>query len=285
MENDIKKEAGTEADRIRSENEALRDRIKALEEENEHLKSEVGMATRMKFHLMPNVYPAFPDIPDFDIYADMVAIRQLGGDYYDFYRLDNDHIGIVVADIFDGGTAAALFMVAFKLYMTSQQWIDDDIADKIRNVNESLCFENTDNLSLSAWYGEYEISTGTLVAVNAGHEPPLLLHDGKVVPIPEEKISYLIGVIGGVKYTSYEVKLSDGDKLLLYTDGVTLARSDKGEMFGREHLVSTFENSRNSDSEETVGLLERELSTFIKGCELSEDATFLCISKKGRVRS
>ncbi len=255
--------------------------LEKLKKQNEHLESQLAMASRLKYHLMPNAYPAFPDVPDIDIYADSINIEQIGGDYYDFFRIDADHIGIVMADIFDGGTAAALYMVAFKTYLTSQISMEDSIENKMEMVNDNLCWENADDICLSAWYGIYEISSGTLRVVNAGHEPTYILRDSCVKECDSEIVSYIMGVAEKMKYASFEIKLEPGDKLLLYTDGVTDARSTLGEAYGKERLKSAYVKTQGKGAEETVAILEKDFSEYVKGSTLSEDASFLCLIRRG----
>ncbi len=243
----------------------------------------LNMAVKLKYHLMPNVYPAFPDVPEIDIFADSLEVKQVGGDYFDFFRIDADHIGIVIADIFDGGQAAALYMVAFKIYLKSNLMVEDSIEDRIESVNDLLCWENAHNLCLSAWYGVYEISTGKLTAINAGHEKALLLSGDKVFT-HKEKVSYLMGVMEGMKYESFEIKLQPGEKLLLYTDGVINAGNSGGEKYGKKRLTGALKKTSGMNPEETIALLQSDLQEHVGSAELSEDATYLCLQRLGGER-
>jgi serine phosphatase RsbU (regulator of sigma subunit) len=262
-----------------------KERIANLEKEKAHLEGELSMAIKLKYHLMPNSYPAFPDVPDLDIFADSIEIKQLGGDYYDFFRIDADHIGIVIADIFDGGAAAALYMVAFKVYLTSQLSFDDTVAERVGTINDLLCWDNEDNLSLSAIYGVYEISTGKLTLVNAGHEPVLLMHEKSVSGCDNEVISYLLGVMDGMKYEEYVCELSEGDRILLYTDGVTNAMNSQETPYGLEKLEKSFSKTGGFSAQETVAHLEKDFQEFVGTCELREDASYLCLVRKAGDRN
>ena len=240
----------------------------------------LNMAVKLKYHLMPNAYPAFPDVPDIDIFADSLEIEQIGGDYYDFFRIDADHIGIVIADIFDGGKAAAMYMVAFKIYLKSNVMMDDSVEERIESVNDLLCWENANNLCLSAWYAVYEISTGNMKIVNAGHEKALHLSGDKVFS-HDENISFLMGVMPGMKYREFEMKLEPGEKLLLYTDGVINAKNSDGEIYGKERLIDALKETKGKTSEETIALLQMDLQDHVGIATLSEDATFLCLERMG----
>ncbi len=263
------------------------DRLRLLEEENsslkdkvKHLEDQLSMAIKLKYHIMPNSYPAFPDVPGIDVFADSLEIEQIGGDYYDFFRIDADHIGIVIADVFDGGYASALYMVSFKLFLVSQLSLDDTMEERIATVNDFLCWNECDDLCLSAWYGIYEISTGKVKAVNAGHDKPLILTGDGVKEIESEKISYILGVMEGMQYESYEFTLDKGEKLLLYTDGVVKAKNSLNEQYTLERLKRSFENTKDSLSEMSVIGLQQDFREFVGNGSLKEDATFLCFTRK-----
>ena len=258
----------------------LQDEINRLRDENEKLKRELSMAAKLKYHLIPNLYPAFPDVPEVDIFADTIEVSQSGGDFHDFFRIDADHIGIVIADIFEGGIAAALYMVAFKIYLTTRLSLDDEVGEKISAVNDYLCWKNEDNLCLSAWYGIYEISTGTLRAVNAGHEQTLVMKGERAAGCESEVVSYLLGVIDNVPYESYEIKLEPGDKLLLYTDGVINAKDIGGRKYGLKNLKIDFEETGMAGAEKTIAHLEECLKSHVENGALKEDASFLCLVRK-----
>lgn len=257
----------------------LKQQIKELTARRNLLEEELSVAVNLKYYLMPGNFPAFPDVPEIDIFADMLSIEQMGGDFYDFFRIDADHIGIVIADIFDGGKKAALYMVAFKMYLKNAVVVGDSVEDRIETVNDLLCWGNKADLSLSAWYGVYEISTGIFRIVNAGHEKAMLLSDHKVFSY-DEQVSYLLGVIDGMQYESFEIKMEKGEKLLLYTDGVTSARNAKGEKYSRKRLLKAYKETADKIPEETIAYLQNDLKQFVGDMKLKEDATFLCLERK-----
>ncbi len=254
--------------------------INALKIENEHLKKQVAMAVNLRFHLMPNAYPAFPDVEGIDIYADQIGLAGVGGDFFDFFRIDADHIGIVIADIFDGGDAAALYMVAFKLYLMGELSMGFSPSEIIGVVNSRLARSNEDNLCLTAWYGVYEISTGKITAVNAGHEPPIISYkDGRVIQLDDES-SYLLAVMEGVHFESYEFTLEPGDSLILYTDGVITAQDSNGILFDTEAIRKTLSKYHDNNAMDIVGQLQESLFLHIKEEPLEDDASFLCLKRK-----
>lgn len=158
----------------------------ALAQEKEHLEGQLQMAVELRHQLMPDVFPAFPDEDRLEIYADQVACEKIGGDYYDFFAIDRDHIAVVMADIFDGGTASALFMVAFKIILSQIASYGLPPSKIMEIVNNRLSRYNEDDLTLSAWFGVYEISTGRVTAVNAAHECPLIVSKNGVREVEED---------------------------------------------------------------------------------------------------
>ena len=249
-------------------------RINELTEEVESLKRQLAITASLKYHLMPDAYPFFSDISEIDIYADQISLAKVGGDFFDFFRIDHDHIGIVVADIFDGGDAAALYMIAFKLYLMAELSTGFTPAELIEAVNNRLAATNESNLCLSAWFGVYELSTGTITAVNAGHESPILATSKGIHDCENEEVSYLMAVIENITYESYEIRMEPGDTLLLYTDGAIKAG------FTREKMGEVLLQNPDQNAEELVGALQDAMMETIGDDRLTDDATFLCFRKE-----
>lgn len=243
---------------------------------------QIGMAVGLRYHLMPDVYPLFTDLSQIDIYADQIGIAKAGGDFFDMFRIDADHIGIVMADIFDGGDEAALYMVAFKLYLAGEVAMGFPPEKLMEVVNNRLSSYNEDNLCLSAFYGEYEVSTGILTAVNASGERPIILR-GDVADFCEEDVqSYLMAVTEDMTYEQYQVQLEPGDTLLLYTDGAVKAQNGDGEAFGNERLMNALVKAKDNEADEIVGELQGELFEFIGETPLEDDASFLCLRREAQ---
>ena len=261
--------------------EELREELARVREEAEHLKRQVRMAVNLRYHLMPSIFPVFPELKTVDVYADQIGKAKVGGDFFDILRLDPDHIGILVSDIFDGGDAAALFMVTFKLYLQGEISMGFAPEKLIEVINNRLSRTNEDDLCLSAWYGEYEVSTGRIRAVNAGHEPPLILKDGKAGICEEDCCSYLLGVTEGVTYKSYELLLSPGDAIVCYTDGILKAVNSSGENYTTEDMSEIMEGCTGGSAEEMVEELQESMLRFAGDEPLTDDVTLLCLMRKG----
>lgn len=265
----------------KKEIERLKEELRQVREDANHLKKQVMMAVNLRFHLMPNVFPVFPDVPEVDIYADQISMAHVGGDFYDIFRIDADHIGLLVADIFDGGEAAALFMIAFKIYLAGELSMGFPVEKLMELINNRLSRNNEDNLSLSAWYGVYEISTGNLKAVNAGHETPIIMKKGVAEVCPEDEKSFLLGIFEGMDYFGYETHLDPGESLVIYTDGLLKAQDQEGRFYTARKIMTVMEQCNGMEAEETVGALQRDLLDFAGDTPLIDDATMLCLVRNG----
>ena len=264
-----------------NELEELKNELEKVKLESEHLKRQLRRAVNLRFHLMPSVFPMFPDLPMVDVYGDQIGMAHVGGDFFDIFRIDSDHIGLMTADIFGGGDAAALFMVAFKLYIMGELSMGFSPDKLMQVVNNRLARANEDDLCLSAWYGVYEISTGKVVAVNAGHESPIVLKsDGKAQVATEDDISYIMGVMEGIDYTAYEIQLNVGDVLLIYTDGLTKAKNPDGTNYSPDDIIKVMENNSGADSEDMVAAIQGDLLSYVKDVPLNDDVTLLCLKRK-----
>ena len=258
------------------------DEVERVTAEKEHLEGQMEMAVRLKLNLMPLVFPAFPEETSFDLYADMVPAERIGGDFYDFFRIDQNHIALCVANVFDGGTVSALFMVAFKILLHHFADLKLSPGHVISAVNNRLCDDNKDDLTLSCWYGVYEIGTGALVAVNAGHEPPVIIGaDGPRIPEEDEK-DWILGMMPGFTYREYELRLAPGEMLFLYTDGFTDAKNPAGEAFQETRLLEGLYGA--TDPKGAVSEVQEAVSRFTGDAVPENDMTGLALLRRSEVR-
>ena len=254
------------------------DEVERVTAEREHLKGQLEMAVRLKLVLVPTVYPAFPEIPSIDIYADILPTERIGGDFYDHFQIDSDHIALVIADVFDGGTVSALFMVAFKLLIRHFADLGFSPGDVMTAVNNRLFRDNEDDLTLSAWYGVYEISTGKVTAVNAGHESPILVKEDSAAMIEEDVVDWIVGMMGGIDYGEYSFTIRPGEMLFLYTDGVSEAKNAEEELFGTDRIEELLVGIH--DPEEAIVKMQEAVKTFTKNAPPDGDATTLCLLRR-----
>ena len=249
--------------------------------EKNHLEGELDMAANLKAHLMPSIFPPFPDEPSIDLYADQLTAVGVGGDIFDFFRIDEGHIAIVAAEIFAGGKAAALYAIIFKLLINSVAKMGLAVTDTMRILNDHLYSDNEDDVCLSVWYGKYEIATGEMEAVNAGYLVPVLI-SGETADLLSDNISnFPMGVIPQMSFRSHSFVLKPGEKLFLYSEGVTEMICEKGKPYGLDRLLSVLKKQKGRSAEETVGEAQQEMLDYY-GTTLSLDATMVCFGRKGQ---
>ena len=241
-----------------------------------------SMATRIQTAMLPHVFPPFPERCEFDIYASMDPAKEVGGDFYDFFLIDNDHLGIVMADVSGKGIPAALFMMASKIILQSCAMLGGSPADILTKTNEAICSNNREEMFVTVWVGILEISTGKITAANAGHEYPVLQKTpGGPFELVKDKHGFIIGGMQGIKYKEYELQMKPGTKLFLYTDGVPEATDVDGNMFGTGRMVDTLNTDPNAKPCDVLKNISASIETFSKDAEQFDDLTMLCLEYKG----
>ena len=231
--------------------------------------------------MLPSTFPAFPDRTEFDIFASMTPAREVGGDFYDFFLIDDDHICLVMADVSGKGIPAALFMMISKVIVQSCAMLGKSASEILTKTNEALCSNNKTEMFVTVWVGVFEISTGKLTASNAGHEYPALYQDGKF-SLLQDKHSLFIAGMPNTKYTEYTVQLKPGDKLFLYTDGVTEATNAKQKLFGTDRLVEALNIDPTQNPEGILNTVRGEVDKFVGKAEQFDDITMMCFEYKGK---
>lgn len=250
--------------------------------EKERIGAELNVATKIQTSMLPCIFPAFPDIKEFDIYASMNAAKEVGGDFYDFFLIDSGHLAVVMADVSGKGVPAALFMVIAKTLLKNHAQNGESPAEIFYNVNNRLCENNDANMFVTAFMGIYEIETCKFTYVNAGHNLPVFAKGGEGYKWLSHNPDFVLAGMEGLEYEQHEITLCKGDRLLLYTDGVTEAMNVNGELFSDPRLLD-FLNSEAVHSKtacETLGALLEEIYAFSSGAEQSDDITMLMLEIK-----
>jgi sigma-B regulation protein RsbU (phosphoserine phosphatase) len=181
-------------------------------------------------------FPAFPEREEFDIYATMQPAKEVGGDFYDFFLIDSDHLALVIADVSGKGVPAALFMVIAKTLIKNQTLAGMEPADVFTAVNTQLCENNDAGMFVTGWMGILEISTGRFTYANAGHNPPLIRKKDGEYEYLKARAGLVLAGMEGIRYRQYEIMLEPGDGLYLYTDGVTEATNEENTLYGEDRL-------------------------------------------------
>ena len=266
---------------MEKENAQYEDDLTRITADRERMLTELDMARRIQAATLPNVFPPFPDRTEFDLYASMEPAKKVGGDFYDYYLLDDDHLCLVIADVSGKGIPAALFMMTSKALLKSYAKMGKSVPEILETANETICANNLMELFVTVWLGILEISTGKIVASNAGHEYPVLMKNG-VFELIKDRHGLVIGGLAGVKYSEYELQLQPGDKLFLYTDGVPEATDAENGMFGTERMLQALNAKPDATPEDVLKNVRTAMDEFVQGAEQFDDITMLCVEYKGK---
>ena len=252
--------------------------------EKKRIGTELALATRIQADMLPNIYPAFPERPEFDIYATMTPAKEVGGDFYDFFLIDDTHLGLVMADVSGKGVPAALFMMISKMLVQNYAMTGRSPAEVLRSVNNQICANNREEMFVTVWFGILDIETGTVTAANAGHEyPAMMLTDGRF-ELVKDKHGFVIGGMEGIRYKEYELKLLPGSRLFLYTDGVPEATNADNEMFGTDRMLEALNLDPTAEPKAVLDNVRSAVDGFVKDAEQFDDLTMLCVEYKGTER-
>lgn len=262
----------------------IRDQNAKYEEqrnEKSRIETELSMASSIQADMLPNVYPAFPERPEFDIYASMDPAKEVGGDFYDFFLIDDDHLCLTIADVSGKGVPAALFMMASKIILANNALISKSASATLTNANHAICSHNREEMFVTVWLGILELSTGKLTAANAGHEFPIFRKPNGEFELLKDKHGFVIGGVDGVQYKEYEIQLEPGSKLFVYTDGIPEANNGHKELFGTDHLVAALNKNPDLPPQEITKQVRSAVDEFVQDAEQFDDLTMLCLEYKG----
>jgi len=246
------------------------------------IESELTLATRIQADMLPNIFPAFPDRTEFDIYATMNPAKEVGGDFYDFFLVDDDHLCMVMADVSGKGVPAALFMMAAKIILANNAMSGKSPAQILTDTNAAICSNNREEMFVTVWLGILEISTGRLVAANAGHEYPAIRQPNGEYELLKDKHGFVIGGMDGIKYKEYELNLEKGSKIFLYTDGVPEATDRNNELFGMKRMLQALNKNPDAAPEQVMREIRAAVDEFVDQAEQFDDLTMLCLEYNGK---
>ena len=247
----------------------------------ERVRTELDMASKIQKGALPDIFPAFPDRQEFDLYASMEPAKEIGGDFYDFFLIDDDHLCLVIADVSGKGVPAALFMMASKIILADNAIMGKSPSEILYDANNAICKNNKLEMFVTVWVGILEISTGKLSAANAGHEYPALKRGDGGFSVFKDRHGFVLGGMEGMKYKEYEIQLSPGDKLFVYTDGVSEANDPDGNMFEVKRMIDALNEDPDASPAQILGAVRGEISKFVREAEQFDDLTMLCLEYKG----
>ena len=247
--------------------------------------AELNVATNIQQSMLPCIFPAFPDRKEIDIYATMDPAKEVGGDFYDFFMVDDKHLAIVIADVSGKGVPAALFMVIGKTLIKDHTTQGRDLGAVFTEVNNLLCESNSEEMFITAFEGVLNLETGEFNYVNAGHEMPFICKaNGDFEPY-KIRAAFVLAGMEGMKYRAGSMTLEPGDKIFQYTDGVTEATNVHNELYGMERLGKILNKVKNGTPQEILPAVKADIDEFVGKAPQFDDITMLCLEYKAKMKT
>ncbi len=250
--------------------------------EKERIGAELDVATKIQASMLPCIFPAFPERSEFEVYASMTPAKEVGGDFYDFFMVDEDNLAIVVADVSGKGVPAALFMVIGKTLIKDHTTSGKDLGEVFTEVNQLLCESNSEELFITAFVGVLNLKTGEFRYVNAGHEMPFISKKNAAFEPFKIRAGFVLAGMEGMKYKAGSLQLEPGDKIFQYTDGVTEATDKDNQLFGMERLENTLSKLSDKTPAEILDGVKADIDEFVGEAPQFDDITMLCLEYRER---
>ncbi len=257
--------------------------LESLEEHDQliSIQQDLQTAREIQQAILPKKFPPFPERTEFSIYASMVAAKEVGGDFFDFFLIDNERLGFVIGDVSGKGVTAAIFMAVSRTLIRATGIKGISTEECMSYVNRLLCNESVSCMFVTVFYGILNTTNGEVEYVNGGHNPPYILSD-KAISKVEMTGGTILGCLEDFDYRSKKIQLNPGDLLFLFTDGVTEAFNTKEELYGETRLESFLEAHLSHTIEEIVKESNQAVTDFSIGVPQSDDITLLAIRYHGR---
>ncbi|MBR7090575.1 MAG: PP2C family protein-serine/threonine phosphatase [Lachnospiraceae bacterium] len=243
--------------------------------EKERIGAELNVATQIQADMLPRIFPAFPERTEFDLYASMSPAKEVGGDFYDFFLIDDDHIGLVMADVSGKGVPAALFMVIAKTLIKNRAQMGGSPAEVLAYANDQLGEGNEAELFVTVWFAIIQISTGKGFAANAGHEHPAIRRKDGKFELVKYRHSPAVATLSGIKFKEHEFQLNPGDSLYVYTDGVTEATRSDDVLFGIDRMLGALNKNPDADPKTMLENVRSDIDLFVGEAPQFDDITML----------
>ena len=253
------------------------DNLQKVTAEKERIGAELDVAAKIQADMLPCIFPAFPERKEFDIFASMTPAKEVGGDFYDFFLVDNNHLAIVMADVSGKGVPAALFMMISKTLIKSAAQTGMSPKYILEKVNNQLCENNEAGMFVTVWIGLLEISTGKMICANAGHEYPAIRRKNGQFELLKDRHGFVLAGMEDMKYTEYEITLEPGDMIFVYTDGVAEATNAENELFGTERMLEGLNSATYEDCKDLLQAVHEEIDGFVGDSPQFDDITMLSL--------
>ena len=257
------------------------DNLATVTAEKERIGAELNVATQIQADMLPRIFPPFPERKELDLYASMNPAREVGGDFYDFFLIDENHLGLVMADVSGKGVPAALFMVIAKTLIKNRALMGGGPAEILSYVNEQLCEGNDAELFVTVWFAILDMTTGKGLAANAGHEHPALRRAGGEYELVIYRHSPAVATMKGMRFREHEFELHPGDSLFVYTDGVAEATNAHDELFGNERMLEALNEDPDATPEKLLPTVRKHIDRFVGDAPQFDDITMLGLLYKG----
>ena len=268
------------ADSFVEMNKKLKEYIKQNElitSEKERIGAELSIASTIQDNSIPNLFPAFPERKEFDIYASMTPAKEVGGDFYNFFLVDDDHLAVVMADVSGKGIPAALFMMVSNILISDRTHLGGTPAEILESVNDSICASNEADMFVTVWLGILEISTGKMIAANAGHDDPAVCRKNGDFEIVKNRHGIVIGAMEGVHYQNFEIQLEKGDKFFLYTDGLPEATDKNEKMLTLDGMLIALNKNKEKNPKGILDGVNECVNEFVGDAPQFDDLTMLSL--------
>lgn len=242
--------------------------------------AELAFAKAIQHSALPSVFPPYPGRAEFDIHAAMFTAKEVGGDFYDFYFVDEDTLAFMVADVSGKGIPAAMFMMQSKTLLKSCAESGMAIETVFTTANEKLCEGNDAGMFVTAWMGLLNVKTGLVTFANAGHNPPLVKQEGEF-RYHKTRAGFVLAGMEGIRYRRFEMQLAPGDTIFLYTDGVTEATDASQQLYGENRLLAMMNGQAGKSARDVCEAVKADVDAFVGEAEQFDDITMLCLTWHG----
>ena len=251
-----------------------------ITKEKERAGTELHMAKSIQKSMLPGDFPAFPERNEFDLYASMTPAKEVGGDFYDFFLMDDEHLAVLIADVSDKGVPAALFMMSSKILINYRAHQGGTPAEILTDVNVQLCQNNSSKMFVTVWMGILDLNTGVMTCTNAGHEYPFIRTADGSFSVFKDKHGLVLGALPKTKYRDYELKLEPGDAVFVYTDGIPEANNASGEFYGMDRLETALNRVSKERPQAILEEIRADVDRFAGSTRQFDDLTMLCLEYK-----
>ena len=266
---------------LKQSRDALQEAYGIIKGQKDRMEEELNVGREIQMSMIPLKFPPFPDHDEFDIYATLVPAREVGGDFYDFFFVDDNHLCFCVGDVSGKGVPAALFMAVTKALIKSRAADDRSTGSVLTHVNDELSQDNPSSMFVTVFAAILNIATGEFTYTNAGHNPPYVKHPDGSIRALTERHGPIVGAMSGMAYGEDTTNLSSGDLVLLFTDGVTEAMDVGGNLYSDARLEELLQESQLETVEATVDTVLSSVKRFETGADQADDITILSLLFRG----